>query len=149
MFATSQIAGNLTRDPEIKIVGDDVKLTEFSIAVNDTSGNKERTYFFNVKAWGNRAQVICDSFKKGDPIAVTCSLQQDVWEDKKTQQPRRRDVHNVIAIQFNSRKFQDARDADMEDDEPDPSPNQTPPRSVEIDSEPMKTSDTVEEEIPF
>jgi len=107
MFSTSQIAGNITRDPELRIVGDNLKLTEFSIAVNDKTGKQEKTYFFNVKAWGKRAEVICDVFKKGDAIAVSCTLQQDVWEDKTTGQTRRRDVHNVVAIQFPQRNRTD------------------------------------------
>ena len=73
-----QIVGRLTADPDFKVVNQK-ELCEFSVAVTDDF-DREYAHFFNVTAWGKRAEVIANNFKKGKEIALTGKLRQERWE---------------------------------------------------------------------
>ena len=56
------LKGNLTRDPELREVGD-TTVTKFNVATNETwtdkSGEKrEEVCFTDAEAWGRRGEVI-------------------------------------------------------------------------------------------
>jgi single-strand DNA-binding protein len=77
--------GNLTRDPEIKIIKDNVKVVRFGLAVNRrfkrANGDWENEpAFLELEAWDSGAQSIVDRFVKGDPILVECSVKMEQWE---------------------------------------------------------------------
>lgn len=80
-----QIIGRLTADPVVKKVGSDEKstaLTLFTIAV-DGIPNKDgerKADFLPMKAWGVTAANIGRFFHKGDRIAVTGSIHQNVYD---------------------------------------------------------------------
>jgi single-strand DNA-binding protein len=82
------LRGNLTRDPELRKIqtGDrSVAVVNFTIAVSreytKASGDKDKvTTFINCEAWDSGAEVIGESFKKGDLVMVEGSLRNDSWE---------------------------------------------------------------------
>lgn len=78
--------GNLTRDPEIKYVGETkTPLCMFTLAVNDERKNKdgERTaHFFDFDAWGKQAEIMSQFLTKGRQISVVAQAVQHTWEDK-------------------------------------------------------------------
>lgn len=82
------LSGNLTRDPELRKIqsGDrTVAVVNFTIAVSreytKASGDKDKvTTFINCEAWDSGAEVIAESFKKGDLVMVEGSLRNDSWE---------------------------------------------------------------------
>lgn len=82
------LRGNLTRDPELRKIqnGDrSVAVVNFTIAVSreytKASGEKDKvTTFINCEAWDSGAEVIAESFKKGDLVMVEGSLRNDSWE---------------------------------------------------------------------
>ena len=82
------LRGNLTRDPELRKIqnGDrSVAVVNFTIAVSreytKASGDKDKvTTFINCEAWDTGAEVIGESFKKGDLVMVEGSLRNDSWE---------------------------------------------------------------------
>lgn len=87
------VKGNLTRDPELKYTPKGTAICNISIAVNEVWYNEakekqEKVHFFEVTAWGNRAETISKYFHKGKPILVTGKLQQESWDDKETGQKR-------------------------------------------------------------
>ena len=89
------IAGNLTRDPELRYTPGGLAIAKLGLAVNrkwkDQSGEqKEEVTFVDVDALGKQAEVIGQYLKKGRPILVEGRLKQDSWEDKQTQQKRYR-----------------------------------------------------------
>ncbi|MBR0460660.1 single-stranded DNA-binding protein [Candidatus Saccharibacteria bacterium] len=94
-FSKAILAGNLTRDPEVKSLTSGTQVTGFSIAVNrvfkDSSGNKqEKVSFFDCSAWGRLGETIAQYAKKGDAILLSGRLDQRSWEDKETGQKRSR-----------------------------------------------------------
>lgn len=83
------LRGNLTRDPELRKIessnGKSVSVVNFTVAVSreytKASGDKDKvTTFINCEAWDSGAEIIADSFKKGDLVMVEGSLRNDTWE---------------------------------------------------------------------
>ncbi len=85
------LAGNLTRDPELRYTPKGTAVANFSLAVNRTwkseSGeSKEEVSFISVEAFGRQAEVIAQYMRKGRPLLIEGRLKQDTWEDKNTHQ---------------------------------------------------------------
>lgn len=79
------IAGNLTRDPEIKNSPSGTAIATFDIAVNrkwkDQSGaEKGETTFVPCKMFGPRAEALGKYFKKGNPIFCEGRLTTESWK---------------------------------------------------------------------
>jgi single-strand DNA-binding protein len=82
------LKGNLARDPELRIVntsGKQTSVVNFTVAVSreytKNSGEKDKiTSFINCEAWDTGAEVIAESFKKGDLVMIEGSLRNDSWE---------------------------------------------------------------------
>jgi single-strand DNA-binding protein len=85
------LAGNLTRDPELRYTPKGSAVVKFTLAINRTwkneaGENKEEVSFVDVEAWGRQAEVIAQYMRKGRPFLVEGRLKQDTWEDKTTHQ---------------------------------------------------------------
>jgi single-strand DNA-binding protein len=82
------LRGNLARDPELRVVntsGKQTSVVNFTVAVSreyvKASGDKDKiTSFINCEAWDTGAEIIAESFKKGDLVMVEGSLRNDSWE---------------------------------------------------------------------
>ena len=83
---TVTIAGNLTRDPEIRYTRDGQATVTFGLAVNrrwqnrQTSQWEESTSFFDVVAWRELAENVALSLTKGARVTVSGRLEQRSWE---------------------------------------------------------------------
>jgi single-strand DNA-binding protein len=87
------LAGNLTRDPELRYTPKGTAVAKLGIAVNrqwktDTGEQKEEVTFIDVDAFGRTAEVIGQYLKKGRPILIEGRLKYDTWDDKQTSQKR-------------------------------------------------------------
>jgi single-strand DNA-binding protein len=85
------LAGNLTRDPELRYTPKGTAVARITLAVNRTwkgedGQSKEEVSFVDVDIWGRQAEVISQYMKKGRPLLVEGRLKQDTWEDKNTKQ---------------------------------------------------------------
>lgn len=85
------LAGNLTRDPELRYTPKGAAVVKLGMAINRTwkseSGeSKEEVTFVDVEAWNRQAEVIAQYFRKGRPILIEGRLKLDSWEDKTTHQ---------------------------------------------------------------
>lgn len=88
-----QLAGRLTRDPELKYIASGTALCKLGMAVSKKyktkSGEmKEDTLFINVTVWDKAAEWIAQDCKKGTAVLVDGELKMDSWEDKTTGQKR-------------------------------------------------------------
>ena len=89
------LAGNLTRDPELRYTPSGTAIAKFGLAINrswkDQSGEKkEEVTFVDVDAFGKQAELIGQYVKKGNPLLVEGRLKLDQWDDKKTSEKRSR-----------------------------------------------------------
>ena len=78
------LAGNLTRDPELRFTTTGRAQTAFGIAVarrwQQNGEWKEETSFFNVVAWGGLAENMAASLTKGTRVVVTGRLEQRSYD---------------------------------------------------------------------
>jgi single-strand DNA-binding protein len=125
---TTMIAGNLTRAPELRNVGEK-SVANFSLALNHRykgkdGETKEEVTFVDVEAWGKTAELAAQYLEKGSSCFVEGRLKLESWEDK---EGKKRSRLKVVAdnIQFLSSKN---KPADGETAEP--APAQRASRSV-------------------
>ncbi len=97
------LAGNLTRDPEVRETNSGISVCSFGIAVNSKRGRgrdaTERVDYFDVTAWRELGETIAQYKVKGDPILVEGRLQFSSWEG---QDGSKRSKVDVVAdnVQF-------------------------------------------------
>ena len=85
------LAGNLTREPELRYTPKGTAIARIGLAVNrtwksETGEMKEEVTFVDVDAWGRQAEVIAQYLRKGRPLLMEGRLKLDQWEDKNTHQ---------------------------------------------------------------
>jgi single-strand DNA-binding protein len=88
------LAGNLTRDPELRFTNDGIPVCSFGIAVNRVRSRSEEVDFFNISAWRELGETIANYKKKGDPILIEGRLQYRTWE---AQDGSKRSAVDVVA----------------------------------------------------
>jgi len=97
------LRGNLARDPELRVVstnGKQTSVVNFTVAVSreytKANGEKDKiTTFVPCEAWDTGAEIISQSFKKGDLVLVEGSLRNDSWEKDGVK-------HNTLKIRVNN-----------------------------------------------
>ena len=87
------LAGNLTRDPELRYTPKGTAVARLGIACNrkwksETGEMKEEVTFVDVDAFGKTAETIGQYLKKGRPILIEGRLRYDSWEDKQSGQKK-------------------------------------------------------------
>ena len=85
------LAGNLTRDPELRYTPKGTAIARIGMAINrswksETGETREEVTFVDVDAFGRQAEVIAQYMKKGRPFLVEGRLKLDQWEDKNPHQ---------------------------------------------------------------
>ena len=94
-FSKAIVAGNVTRDPEMRTTPSGAQVCSFAIAVNrsfkDASGaQQDQVSYLDCVAWGKSAEIITQYIKKGSQLLVSGRLEQRSWEDKTSGQRRSR-----------------------------------------------------------
>lgn len=72
--------GNLVRESELIMTPNGMKILHNSIAVSEVYKKEKKTDFFEITAFGDKADVIEKFFKKGQPILIEGKLKQEKWE---------------------------------------------------------------------
>ncbi len=93
------LAGNLTRDPELRFTNDGIPVCSFGLAVNRVRSKSEEVDFFDITAWRELGETIANYKKKGDPILIEGRLQYRTWE---AQDGSKRSKVDIVAdnVQF-------------------------------------------------
>lgn len=98
------IAGNITRDPEMKATPGGTLFAKMTVAVSDrykdkmTGQTKEKTSFIPVTVWRDQAKNCERYLHKGDPVLVEGKL--DILQYEKDGQNKTSVSVNATAIQF-------------------------------------------------
>jgi single-strand DNA-binding protein len=79
------LAGNLTRDPEIRYTPSGDAVGDLQMAINRKfkgrdGQEKEETCYVGVVVWGRQAETSGEYLRKGSPILVEGRLQYEQWE---------------------------------------------------------------------
>lgn len=120
------IAGNITRDPEMKTTAGGFAIMNFSVAVNERVKNsqtdewEDKPGFFDCVMFGKRAESLSRFLSKGMKVTVQGKLRWSQWE---TQEGQKRSKVEIIAdeVAFMSPRQAEAQPANvggyMEDDD--------------------------------
>ena len=140
------LAGNLTRDPELRYTPKGQAVARLGLAINrtwktETGEAKEEVTFVDVDAWGRQAEVLAQYLKKGRPLLVEGRLRLDTWEDKNTHQKQ-----SKLKVVLESFAFLDGK-PDAQGTPPAPAPYRSPaPASPASPPPPHPASPPVAEE---
>lgn len=98
------VTGNLTRDPELRHVGQKgTAICEFSVAVNSREKRgdewQDRVDYFDIKVWAGLGENAANYLAKGSPVAISGKLRQERWETKDGDK-RSKVVIVASAVQF-------------------------------------------------
>jgi len=79
------LAGNLTRDPQLRYTPNQVAVCDFGLAINrqwsGTDGQKkEEVCFVDCTAWTRSAETLAKYLKKGSPLLVEGRLTYRTWD---------------------------------------------------------------------
>lgn len=91
------VAGNLTRDPELRSLPSGAKVTNFSLATNrfwkDQNGQRQQsTDYHNVVVFGRQAETAAQYLKKGSQALVEGRMQTRSWDDQSGQKKYRTEI---------------------------------------------------------
>ena len=147
------LAGNLTRDPELRYTPKGTAVTGFSLAVSrnwktESGESKEEVSFIEIEAWGRQGEVIAQYMRKGRPFLVEGRLKQDTWEDKTTNKKM-----SKLKVVLESFSFIDSKGPEGGGGVPSGPPGEAPRRpaapakpSAPPESEPPPSED---DDVPF
>ena len=79
------VAGNLTRDIELRYVPSGEAVADIGLATNrkwktETGEEKEEVTFLNCVAWGKQAEAAAKYLKKGSGVFIEGRLKLEQWE---------------------------------------------------------------------
>ena len=97
------LAGNLTRDPELRYTPKGTAIAKLALAMNrrwtgEDGQTKEEVTFVDIDAFGKQAETISQYLRKGGGLLLEGRLKLDQWDDKQTGQKRSR--LGVVLEQF-------------------------------------------------
>ncbi|MFQ5541108.1 MAG: single-stranded DNA-binding protein [Candidatus Paceibacteria bacterium] len=100
------VAGNLTRDPELRALPSGSNVCTFGVATNRVWYNQDRqkqeaTEFHNIVVFGRQAETCAQYLKKGSGVLVEGRLQTRSW-DKEGQKQYRTEIV-ADRVQFGAR----------------------------------------------
>lgn len=98
------VAGNLTKDPEVRFTPSGQAVGTLDLAINEyyldkNNEKKSKTIFVNIVVWGKQAETAKSFLTKGSPILVEGRLQLDSWETKDGEKRSQIKI-NASRIQF-------------------------------------------------
>ena len=78
------LAGNVTRDPELRYIASGTAVCDLGLAINDRrkQGEEwvEETTFVDVTLWARQAEVAGEYLEKGSPVLLEGRLKLETWE---------------------------------------------------------------------
>lgn len=146
------LAGNLTRDPELRYLPKGTAVARIGLAINrswktETGETKEEVTFVDVDAFGRQAELIGQYMKKGRPILLEGRLKLDQWEDKNTHQKQ-----SKLRVVLDNFSFIDSRAPDAgpptEGARPRPAPATPAPAAAPLPTEP-EPPEPEQDDVPF
>ena len=109
------LAGNLTRDPDLRYTPKGTAVAKLGLAINRTwfdqqsNEKREEVVFVDVDAFGKAAETISQYLKKGRPILIEGRLKLDQWDDKESGQKRQK-----LGVVLESFQFMDSGSDDKQ-----------------------------------
>lgn len=107
MFQQVIVIGNVGKDPEFRYTPQGIAVADFSVAVSKKTGKgedrKEKTTWFKVTVWRERAETVSQYVKKGMKIMVIGEVEARAYIDKNNQ------PQATLELTANDFKFLDSK----------------------------------------
>lgn len=111
------LAGNLTRDVELKTLQSGTVVGNFGLAINNRrSDGQDETVFVDITCWNKTAENCSKFIGKGSNVFIEGRLDMDTWQGQDGKKNTKLKV-TALTVQFNSKRT--AEDQERE-------PQQTP-----------------------
>src|SRR5207302_5141317 len=128
------LAGNLTRDPELRYTPKGLAIAKIGLAINrnytlESGEKKEEVTFVDVDAFGRQAETIGQYFKKGRPILIEGRLKLDQWDDKQTGAKR-----SKLGVVMENFQFMDSKSSGGEGGAPEAPRSRPAPAAPKAES---------------
>lgn len=128
--------GRVTRDPELTYTPSGIAVCKFGMAINrywtnDKGDRMEAVTFIDYVAWAKTGELVKEYVKKGDPLHVMGSIEQDTWDDKQTGQKRTKLFVRVDGVEFLTKKEKEEPAAPAKQSNPPRRPE--PPKDPDLD----------------
>lgn len=99
-YNRTMIAGNITREIELRYTPNGTAVADIGLAVNRTrtgdNGEKvEDVTFVDITLWGRTAEIAQKYSGKGQPLFVEGRLHMDTWQDKSTPNRSRKENSSI------------------------------------------------------
>ena len=160
MYNKIILAGNLTRDVEIKYTSGGTAIATVGIASNrkfksQTGEQKEEVLFVDVTFFGRQAEIVNQYLRKGSRILVDGRLKLDQWT---AQDGSKRSKHSITAESMTmlDTKGTNPQETQMRDTYSQPTPSYNAPSQPAPQAAPQQAApanipeiDINEDEIPF
>lgn len=105
---TVMLAGNLTRDVELKTLPSGKSVGNFGMAINDRRPDgQEETVFVDITVWNKTAENCSRFISKGSNVFIEGRLDMDTWQGQDGKKKSKLKV-TALTVQFNSRRNDDA-----------------------------------------
>ena len=149
------LIGNLTRDPDVKMLSSGRPVCNFGLALNrsykDGEGNrKDEVTFVDVDCYGPRDEAVGRFFTKGRSIFVEGRLKLDQWESKEGEK------RSAIRVVLDNFEFVDSKQESAGVGERQPTANiatksdaTTVSTHPETSSPDVKSDPDLDEDVPF
>lgn len=106
------IIGNLGADPEMRYTPNGRPVTQFNVAVNQSTKNQqtgewvEATDWFRVSVWGDRAERAAESLRKGNRVFVDGRFRTREFEGRDGQKRMSLEItaDNVVSLEKRERE---------------------------------------------
>lgn len=102
------IRGNLTADPETRTTPTGRRVTQATVAWNDSYESRGETVqvppvFFKVEAWGEMSDALAQG-SRGSAVLVVGPPRRDEWTDKESGEKRSRNYVQADAVRVFARR---------------------------------------------
>jgi single-strand DNA-binding protein len=97
------VAGNITRDAEVRFLPNGDPVASFSIA--DNQGKDKPAIFWNASLFGKRAESLAQYLVKGQAVTITGTVTEREYTDKDGHKRKAMDVRvSDVALQGGKRE---------------------------------------------
>ena len=106
------LVGRLTKDPELRYVGEkNNALTNFSLAVDrgyKNSQGESKVDFINIEIWGRQAEIFCTYMAKGKMVGIEGKIIADRYKNENGEN------RYITRVRANSFRFLDSRNKNID-----------------------------------
>ena len=142
------LIGNLTRDPDVRMMSNGRPVCNFGLALNrsykDAEGNrKDETTFVDVECFGPRAEAVGRFFTKGRAIFVEGRLKLDQWESKEGEK------RSAIRVVLDNFEFVDSKQDGTQNRNPAIQEQNSSPPLEETNNLNESSENDLDDDVPF